>query len=234
MAISLKKNPRFLMLDTETIFLSKRVYELAFVVFDSVTCVPLYKARFYIRDTVRSAIFSTLKNGVTPIFWPNRLNALNVLKHQDCVEWQFAVYELLRVLSAYGVSAIISHNVNFDVRAIYNTSKIYSDDNSPFLAHVEKLELSGYFVHGLPAMVAYNAPFKIKSGCVTFKADYLVPLLTNGIQEHDALGDCMNQIELYKLTKGKYQNQGTIYGNMLKHHALKHDDNKRLGESSLD
>ena len=69
---------------------------------------------------------------------------------------------------------------------------------------------------------------------MTFKADYLAPCLLGSTQNHDALGDCINQIAIYKLTKGKYQNQGTIYANMLKHHALKHEDNKRLGNSSLD
>ena len=69
---------------------------------------------------------------------------------------------------------------------------------------------------------------------MTFKADYLAPCLVGNNQEHDALGDCMNQLELYKLTKGKYANQGTIYANMLAHHKIKHDDNKRLGGSQID
>lgn len=236
MAISLKKNPRFLMLDTETIYLKKRVYELAFVVFDSVTCLPLYKARFYIRQTVESAVYYFIRNQKNPVFWSNRLNALDVLKHGDCVTWEHAKSELLSVISRYGVSAIIAHNVNFDVSAIYSTNNLYTDDttNPPFLSHIGKLELSGYFIHGLPKMVAYNVPYKQKSGCVTFKADYLAPCLLGSSQNHNALGDCMNQIELYKITKGRYQNQGSIYGNMIKHHTIKHDDNKRLGDSSLD
>ena len=234
MAISLKKNTRFLMIDTETIYLKKQVYELAFVVFDSVTCEPLYKARYYIRETVESAAYFFLHCKKTPIFWPNRLNALDVLRHTDCVTWDIAINHMLRIISSYGVSAIIAHNVNFDVSAIYSTNNKYGTDNTAFLSHIEKLELSGYFVTGLPSMTAYNVPYKVKSGCATFKADYLVPLLTNGIQAHDALGDCLNQIELYKLTNGRYQNQGTIYANMLAHHKVRHNDNKRLGDSSLD
>lgn len=237
MAISLQKNPRYLMLDTETIYLKKQVYELAFVVFDSVTCEAIYKTRHYIRETVESAVYYFIRNNKTPIFWPNRLNALSVLKDADCVSWEHAKNNLLSVISCYGVDAIIAHNVNFDISAIYSTNNKYASDNTEntaFLSHIEKLELSGFFVHGLPSMAAYNVPYKAKSGCATFKADYLVPLLANGIQAHDALGDCYNQLALYKLTRGKYQNQGTIYANMLKHHALKHDDNKRLGDSSLD
>lgn len=237
MPISLLKNPRFCMLDTETIYLQKHVYELAFIVFDSNTCESLYKVRYYIRETVESAAYYFLRNQKYPLFWPNRLNPITVLKDADCVSWDFALSQLLAILKAYDVSSIIAHNVNFDVSAIYNTNNKYGFDvtkNTAFLSPIEKLELSGYFVSGLPAMVAYNVPYKSKSGCATFKADYLVPLLANGIQAHDALGDCLNQLALYKLTKGKYQNQGTIYANMLKHHTLKHDDNKRLGHSSLD
>lgn len=237
MAISLAKNARFLMLDTETIYLKKQVYEIAFVVFDAITCEPLYKARYYIRETVESACYYYLRNQKTPIFWPNRLNALTLLGYTDCVSWEIAKNHMLRVISSYGVSAIIAHNVNFDVSAIYSTNNKYASDgteNTAFLSHIEKLELSGYFVTGLPSMAAYNVPFKVKSGCATFKADYLVPLLANGIQAHDALGDCLNQLALYKLTKGDYKNSGTIYGNMLAHHKAKHNDNKRLGDSSLD
>lgn len=237
MAISLQKNARFLMLDTETIYLQKQVYELAFVVFDAVTCEAIYKTRYYIRETVESAAYYFIRNKKTPIFWPNRLNALDVLKHDDCVSWELAKNQLLSVLSWYGVDAIIAHNVNFDLSAIYSTNNKYASDNTEdtaFLSHIEKLELSGYFVHGLPSMVAYNVPYKAKSGCATFKADFLVPLLANGIQAHDALGDCLNQLALYKLTKGDYKNNGTIYANMLAHHKAKHNDNKRLGDSSLD
>lgn len=102
------------------------------------------------------------------------------------------------------------------------------------MAQYNKLELSGYFVHGLPLMTAYNVPYKTKSGCMTFKADFIAPCLLGSNQNHDALSDCINQVSLYKLTKGRYQNQGSIYGNMLAHHRLKHDDNKRLGDTSLD
>ena len=229
-------NPRYLMLDTETIYLKKRVYELAFVVFDSVTCEHLHKARFYIRQTVESAVYYFIRNQKNPIFWPNRLNALEVLKHGDCVTWEIAKSQLLGVISRYSVSAIIAHNINFDISAIYSTNNLYTDvtTNEPFLSNIDKLELSGYFIHGLPLMVAYNVPYKVKSGCMTFKADFLVPCLLGNSQNHDALSDCMNQIALFKLTKGKYQNQGSIYGNMLAHHALKHDNKKRLGGSSLE
>lgn len=233
--ISLKKNPLFCMLDTETIFATKkRAYELAIVVFDSVTCEIVAKRRWYIKETLRDAVYYQLKTGSTPIFWPQRLNALSIFSDPDCVVWATAKNEFLTMLKKHDVEAIIAHNVNFDIRAIYNTNKIYSDDNSPFLAHVEKLELSGYFVHGLPKMTAYNVPYKAKSGCMTFKADFLAPCLLGNSQNHNALSDCMNQISLYKLTKGRYQNQGSIYGNMLAHHKAKHDDNKRLGDSSLD
>ena len=234
MAISLKKNERYLMLDTETIYLKKRIYELAFVVFDAVTCVPLYKARFYIRETVESAAYYFLRSHKTPIFWPNRLNALDVLKNADCVSWEVAKNQLVSVISSYGVNAIIAHNINFDVSAIYATDTFYTGDIIAFLADYPKLELSGYFIHGLPLMAAYNVPYKAKSGCMTFKADFLAPCLLGATQNHNALDDCYNQIELYKLTKGKYQNSGSIYSNMLAHHKAKHDDNKRLGDSSLD
>ena len=234
--LNLKKHPLFCMLDTETIYLRKRVYELACVVFDSVTCEIVAKKRWYIKETLRDAVYYQLRNGKTPIFWPQRLNALSIFHDPDCVEWDTAKNEFLTMLKKHDIHALIAHNVNFDLSAIYSTDNSYAEEptNEPFLASYDKLELSGYFVYGLPSMVAYNAPFKIKSGCVTFKADYLVPLLTNGIQAHDALGDCLNQVSLYKLTKGDYKNKGSIYGNMLAHHKVKHDDNKRLGDSSLD
>ena len=146
----------------------------------------------------------------------------------------------MTLLAKNDVSALIAHNINFDIGAIYTTNNLYKaedfnfSDNDPFLSGYEKLELSGFFIHGLPKMAAYNVPYKVKSGCMTFKADFLVPCLTSGTQQHDALGDCINQVELYRLTMGRYQNQGTIYANMLAHHKIQHDDNKRLGDSSLD
>ena len=223
------------MLDTETIYLEKRVYELALVVFDSVTCEIISSKKWYIKEVLKSAVYYQIRHNKPPIFWPSRLNALNLLK--NAVLWQDAIEDFLAMLDTYSVNALIAHNVNFDIGAIYSTNNLYNDlteKNSPFLAKYNKLELSGFFVHGLPLMAAYNVPFKAKSGCMTFKADYLVPCFTHGTQNHDALGDCYNQISLYKLTRGKYQNQGTIYANMLAHHKLKHNDNRRLGNDSLE
>ena len=234
------KNPLFAMIDTETIYLKKRVYELALVVFDSVTCEIIQSKKWYIKDTVESALYYQLRHGKPPIFWPTRINPFTLLKDECCVNWSTAINEFMALLSNYKVSALIAHNINFDISAIYATHNLYKaedftyTDNEAFLSSYEKLELSGFFVHGLPLMAAYNVPFKQKSGCMTFKADYLVPCLLGANQNHDALGDCHNQIALYKLTKGKYQNQGTIYANMQKHHALKHDDNKRLINDSLE
>lgn len=233
--LSLAKNPLFAMIDTETIYFKKRVYELAIVVFDSVTCAIVDSKKWYIRETVESALFYQLRHNKQPIFWPNRLNPFQVLK--DAVTWEEALNEFMIILARHDVNSLIAHNINFDVNAIYATNTFYGSEDTQyqaFLSNFNKLELSGYFIHGLPLMAAYNVPYKYKSGCMTFKADYLSPCLVGTRQNHDAIGDCMNQIELYKLTRGKYQNQGTIYANMLAHHALKHDDNKRLGNSSLD
>lgn len=228
------------MIDTETIYLKKRVYELALIIFDSVTCEVITSKKWYIKDTVESALHYQLRHGKPPIFWPNRLNPFEILKDACCVTWATAISEFLAILTKNNVSALIAHNINFDISAIYATNNLYKPedftctDNDAFLASYEKLELSGFFIHGLPLMTAYNVPFKAKSGCMTFKADYLVPCLINGTQNHDALGDCYNQIALYKLTKGQYTNNGTIYANMLAHHRLKHNDNKRLGNDSLE
>ena len=223
------------MIDTETIYLKKRVYELALVVFDSVTCAIVESKKWYIRESVESALFYQLRHNKPPIFWPNRLNPFQVLK--ECVSWQKAIDEFMIILSKNDVKELIAHNINFDVSAIYATHNLYGNQGTEgltFLVNFTKLELSGYFIHGLPLMAAYNVPYKVKSGCMTFKADYLAPCLVGAKQNHDAIGDCLNQIELYKLTKGRYQNQGTIYANMRKHHAIKHDDQKRLGYTSRD
>lgn len=233
--LSLSKNPLFGMLDTETIYLKKRVYELALVIFDSVTCEIIASKKWYIKESLESAIFYQLRHHKTPIFWPSRLNPLTVLK--ESVPFDQALTEFMLILYKNDVKVLIAHNINFDISAIYQTANLYSDklgNNRAFLSQYEKLELSGYFVHGLPRMAAYNVPYKSKSGCMTFKADFLVPCLVGASQNHDAIGDCMNQIQLYKLTKGQYANAGTIYGNMLKHHKLRHNDNKRLGNSSID
>ena len=235
--ITLAKNPLFAMIDTETIYLKKRVYELAVVIFDSVTCDIVASKKWYIRETVESALYYQLRHNKPPIFWPNRLNPFQVLKDAHCELWHEAIADFMLILNKHGVSALIAHNINFDISAIYATHNLYATNestNNPFLSSYEKLELSGYFIHGLPLMAAYNVPYKVKSGCMTFKADFIAPCLLGSSQNHDALGDCMNQVNLYKLTKGRYQNQGSIYGNMLAHHRLKHDDNKRLGDSSLD
>lgn len=238
--VTVNKNPLFAMLDTETIYLKKRVYELAIVIFNSITCEVVTSKKWYIKDTVESALYYQLRHGKPPIFWPNRLNPFSVLKDECCVNWSTAISEFLDILSKNNVSALIAHNINFDISAIYSTHNLYKPedftytDNDPFLANYNKLELSGYFVHGLPLMAAYNVPFKQKSGCMTFKADYLAPCLLGVTQNHDALTDCLNQIALYKLCNGRYQNQGTIYANMLKHHAIRHNDNKRLGNDSLE
>lgn len=233
--ITLAKNPLYAMVDTETIYMKKRVYELAAVVFDSVTCNIVESKTWYIKETIESAIFYQLRHKKPPIFWPSRLNPLNLLK--ESIPFDQALTEFLLMLQKHDVKSLIAHNINFDISAIYQTANLYSDklgNNQAFLSSYEKLELSGFFVHGLPLMTAYNVPFKLKSGCMTFKADYLAPCLLGASQNHDAIGDCYNQVNLYKLTKGNYTNTGTIYGNMLAHHKVKHDDNKRLGDTSLD
>lgn len=234
------KNPFFAMIDTETIYLKKRVYELAVVVFDSVTCEIISSKKWYIKEVVESALYYQLRHGKPPIFWPNRLNPFQVLKESNCVTWSTAIKEFMAILTKNKVDTLIAHNINFDISAIYATNNLYKPEdfsyleNDPFLANYNKLELSGFFVHGLPLMTAYNVPYKAKSGCMTFKADYLVPCLLGANQNHDALGDCHNQIALYKLTKGHYTNKGTIYHNMLAHHRLKHNDHKRLSDTALD
>ena len=87
--VSLAKNPLFMMIDTETIYIKKRVYELGFIVFDSVTCRVIDKGRFLIRETLESAIFYFLRHGKTPIFWPDsRLNVMDCMKHKECCNWR--------------------------------------------------------------------------------------------------------------------------------------------------
>lgn len=242
--VSLAKNPLFMMVDTETIYMKKRVYELGFIVFDSVNCRVIDKGRFLIRETLESAIFYFLRHGKTPIFWPDsRLNVMDCIKHKECCNWQDAINTMLNALDKYDIKHIIAHNVNFDVGAIYKTSELYSSEleyqdvfNS--LVMREKLELSGYFIHGLPDDLAYAMPHKVKSGCMTMKADFLVPALVAGAsQNHDALGDCVNQLALYKIAtenNGRYQNQGTIYANMQAYHKAQYDNARRLGTSELE
>lgn len=236
--LSLAKNPLFAMIDTETIYLKKRVYELAVVVFDSVTCAIVESKKWYINETVESALYCQLRIGKPPIFWPNRLSPFQVLK--GAVTWGQALNEFSAILAKNDVKTLIAHNINFDIGAIYVTNNLYGTEDTQdkaFLSEYNKLELSGYFIHGLPRMAAYNVPYKQKSGCMTFKADFLAPCLVGASQNHDAVSDCYNQIELYKLAiQGgtRYANKGTIYANMLAHHKVKHNDNKRLGNSSLD
>lgn len=236
--LSLTKNPLFGMLDTETIYLKKRVYELAVVIFDSITCDIIASKKWYIKETVESALYYQLRHNKAPIFWPNRLNPFQVLK--ACVSWQQALDEFMLLLSKHDIKSLIAHNVNFDVGAIYSTNNLYGTKDTQdkaFLSQYEKLELSGYFVYGLPKMTAFHVPYKVKSGCMTFKADHIAPCLLGVTQNHDAIGDCMNQIELYKIViQGgtRYANNGTIYANMLAHHKAKHNGNKRLGDSSID
>lgn len=240
--VSLAKNPLFMMIDTETIYLKKRVYELGFIVFDSVTCAVVDKGRFLILETCESALFYFLRHKKMPIFWPeSRLSVTQCLKAKDCVEWSDAIGVLLASVKKYDVAAFIAHNIGFDIGAIYKTSEIYSDDfHGVFsvMQSIEKLELSGYFIHGLPDNLAYNMPHKVKSGCMTMKADFLVPALVAGAtQNHDALGDCFNQLALYKIAtenNGRYQNQGTIYANMQMFHAVQYENARRLGTSELD
>lgn len=238
MTLSLTKNPLLAMVDTETIFMKKRIYELAVVVFDSVTCDIIASKKWYIKESLESAVFYQLRHNKTPIFWPSRLNPLTLLN--GSISFDQALTEFMLLLSKHDVKSLIAHNINFDISAIYQTANLYSDklgNNQAFLSNYEKLELSGFFVHGLPLMTAYNVPYKVKSGCMTFKADHLAPCLLGANQNHDAISDCMNQIQLYKIAiQGgtRYANNGTIYANMLAHHKAKHNDNKRLGDSSID
>lgn len=238
MAVSLKKAPLYMMLDTETIFLHKKAYEIAFLVFDSISCQVITKGRFLIAETIKSALWYTATRGQTPIFWPHRLDMAACLRSSDCVPLKKALDVLSRVIKDNGVSAIIAHNVSFDISALYSTEKAYIEPSDCVLfdtiGHINKLELSGFFVHNLSKVSAFNVPFKVKSGCMTFKADYLVPYLTGGIQAHDALGDCQNQLAIYKLTNGRYQNQGSIFGNMKAYHAVQHDKALRLGNREIE
>lgn len=228
------------MLDTETIYADQSVYELGFIVFDSVTLSPLYKYQAYVKNTLESACFYTLKNfGNYPKFWPSsRLDLFKTLKQSKPLK--DVISDLLKAIGKHDVQAIIAHNVCFDLSAIYKTVKKYSpelyDKLFNRLVRIEKLELSGYFVHNLPPQTAYNTVHKIKSGCTTFKADYIVPVLlgSDSSQKHDALGDCQNQLALLGRVMGKYANTGTIYGNMIAWHKLHHDNLRHLGNGEID
>lgn len=240
MAISLAKNARFLMLDTETIYTDQSVYELGFIIFDSVTLEPLHQYQAYIKNTLESAIYYTLKNsGVFPKFWPStRLDLFSTLKTSKPLN--DVIGDLLNAIQYHNVQGIIAHNVNFDINAIYKTVKKYSpelyDNVLTKLISIVKLELSGYFVHNLPAETAFKTVHKLKSGCTTFKADYLVPALlgSESSQNHDALGDAMNQLALLRIVKGRYANTGTIYGNMVMWHKLQHHNDRHLGTGAID
>lgn len=242
--VSLAKNPLFMMIDTETIYMKKRVYELGYIVFDSVTCAVVDKGRFLIRETCESSLYYFVRHQKMPIFWPeSRLSVTQCLKAKDCLLWSDAIAAMLASVRKHDIAAFIAHNIAFDVSAIYKTAELYSsesDYNSMFsiMSGIEKLELSGYFIHGLPDNLAYDMPHKVKSGCMTMKADHLVPALVEGAsQNHDALGDCMNQLQLYKIAtenNGRYQNQGTIYGNMQMFHKVQYDNARRLGTSELE
>ena len=240
--VSLAKNPLFIMVDTETIYMKKRVYELGFIVFDSVNCTIVDKGRFLIRETCESALHYFVRHNKMPIFWPeSRLGVTQCLKAKDCVKWSDAIGALLASVRKYDIKAFIAHNIAFDIGAVYKTAELYSEDfNSVFsvMSPIEKLELSGYFIHGLPDNLAYAMPHKVKSGCMTMKADFLVPALVAGAsQNHDALGDCHNQLALYKIAtenNGRYQNQGTIYANMQMFHAVQYENARRLGTSELE
>jgi hypothetical protein len=240
MSVSLEKRELFVMLDTETVYLKKRAYEVAFSVFDSVTCDIVESHKFYIKETLESAMFYFLRNQKMPIFWPNRLNVIDCLKQS--VSWQSAIDSMILVLKKHDVKNIIAHNVAFDVSAIYKTSELYCDESQyntmfDFVSSMTKLELSGFFVYGLPEGLAYLLPHKAKSGCATFKADYLCPTLLGVSQNHDALSDCANQIQLYKIAlanSGIYKHCGTIYGNMKMFHEVQYENARRLGTSELD
>ena len=149
---------------------------------------------------------------------------------------------MLLVLKKHDIKNIIAHNVSFDVSAIYKTSELYCEESQynkmfDFVSCMNKLELSGFFVYGLPEGLAYLLPHKAKSGCATFKADFLCPTLLGVNQNHDALSDCANQIELYKIAlanSGIYRHCGTIYGNMKMFHAVQYENARRLGTSELE
>ena len=237
MPVSLRKSPLFAMLDTETIYLvNKKAYEIAWCIFDSVTCEIIVSRRFLVKEAIVSALWYTATNSKTPIFWPDRMNMALSLKDKDCLPCCKVLQTFCNDLIVNEVSALIAHNINFDLSALYSTEKAFCDN--PILlekiGNLEKLELSGYFVHGLSKNTAFCVPYKAKSGCVTFNADYLVPYLTGGIQAHDALGDCLNQLAIYKLTMGKYANKGTIFSNMKAYHANQHNGDLRLGTSELE
>lgn len=238
MPVSLVKSPLFLMLDTETIFLRKKAYEIAFLVFDSVSCQVITKGRFLIAETIKSALWYTATNGATPIFWPHRLDMAACLRSSDCVPLKKALDVLCKVIKDHDINAIIAHNVQFDISALYSTEAAYCEPSDCMLleniGHINKLELSGYFVHNLAKNTAFEVPYKAKSGCVTFKADYLVPFLTGGVQAHDALGDCLNQLAIYKLTNGRYANKGSIFGNMKAYHENQHNGGLRLGNREIE
>lgn len=232
-----------MMIDTETVYMRKRVYELGYIIFDSVTCDIVDKGRFLIKETLESALYCFLKLNKMPIFWPERLNAIDCLREKDCVNWFDAINTMLASVRKHDIAAFIAHNINFDIEAIYKTSKLYSSEseyNSMFsiVSGIEKLELSGFFIHGLPEGLAYDMPHKMKSGCMTMKADFLVPALVAGAsQNHDALGDCVNQLALYKIAtenNGRYQNQGTIYANMQMFHAVQYESARRLGNREIE
>ena len=206
MSVSLEKRELFCMVDTETVYLKKRVYELAFSVYDSVTCDIVESRKFFVRETLESAMYYFLRHNKMPIFWPQRLNVTDCLKQS--VTWQSAIDSMLLVLKKHDIKNIIAHNVSFDVSAIYKTSELYCDVSEydkmfDFVSCMNKLELSGFFVHGLPEGL---------SDCANQIELYKIALSNSGVYKH-----C-----------------GTIYGNMKMFHEVQYENARRLGTSELD
>lgn len=239
--LTLEKSKIFLMLDSETVFNSnKRAYELAFVVFDSLTCKILHKVRYLVRETLMTIGYYKLKRDEWPIYWPSsRLDLFDCLSSSDCLPLADIMASLSSIIKDYDISALIAHNIQFDLSAIYGTCVKYGDIDSALslLMDLPKLELSGFFIHGLPEGMAENMPHKQKSGCMTFKADHLCPSLLGTSQNHNALEDCQNQISLYKIAlenSGVYVNRGTIYANMVEFHKVQYENARFLGNSTLE
>lgn len=240
LVLTLEKSKTFLMLDSETVFnKNKKAYELAFVVFDSATCKVKHKVRYFVKETLQAIGYYKLSKDAWPIYWPStRLNLFECLASPDCLPMADIMAKLSMIIKQYAIDAIIAHNISFDLSAIYSTCTKYAsiDDAISLLWPMPKLELSGYFVHGL-ADIAAKMPHKAKSGCMTFKADFLCPTILGTTQNHDALQDCINQVLLYKHAlqrSGIYNNKGTIYANMVEYHKTRYNNARFLGNDSLD
>lgn len=203
-----------LLLDTETVATkgnAQTVHDLGYVIYDRKQSKVLTAKRFLISelhinnvDYLNSSNFYADKKALYDF-------DKSVYNYTALLPYKYAITELLNDIKAYKVTTISAYNLAFDLNALVNTSKVYSNAltdrlNTKFekLAHIDLYRLACYSILRTQSYIEYALANELTSHSgknIGTGAECCYRYINNNadyIEQHTALADVYDELEILK------------------------------------